>query len=391
MVFTLTGIVAGPEVLDLLSIHPSSETVKVLAEVTLALLLFADASTIDPRSAARDRGIDARLLLVGLPLTVGLGTLIAALLFGGEGWAWAALVAALLAPTDAALGMAVFTDRSVPVRVRRWLNVESGLNDGIATPLVTLFIALLASEEGFAGTHWLRHTAREIVVGVGVGILVGAAGGLLLMAARARRATTALSEQVAVVALAAAAYFGALWAEGNGFLAAFLGGLALAAATRGRMVERSELAESAGFVLTLAVWTVFGAVLAAPVLARGFDLRVVGYAVLSLTVIRMIPVALSLAGVGLRRETVLFVGWFGPRGLASVVFALLAYDGLEASQPAGMIVRVATWTILLSIVAHGVSAVPLARRYGARIATSGPHAPELADAPEPRTRRRTIG
>ena len=390
MVFTLTGILLGPKVLDLLAIHPDSESVKLLTEITLALLLFADASTMNPAAAIRAKAIDARLLLVGLPLTVGLGTLLAALLFPDEGWAWAALVATLLAPTDAALGMAVFTNRSVPVRVRRWLNVESGLNDGIATPLVTLFIALVASEEGFTGAGWLAHTLKEIGIGVGVGLGVGIIGGRLMLAARGWGATTAVSEEVAVLALAAAAYFTALWAGGNGFIAAFVGGLALAGASAGRLAERSDFTETTGFVLTLVVWTIFGAVLAGPALAEGFDARVIGFALLALTVMRMLPVALSLVGVGLRRDTVAFMGWFGPRGLASVVFALLAFDGLEGSPPAQLVLRVASWTILLSIVAHGLSAVPFARRYAARVAGADPSALELEDAPEPRTRRRTL-
>lgn len=392
IVFTAAGIAFGARGIDVLPLSLDAESTKLLAELTLAVLLFADASTIDARAARRGAALTTRLLLVGLPLTIVLGTVAGALLFPSAGWAVAALLATILAPTDAALGMAVFANRAVPARMRLGLNVESGLNDGIAAPVVGFFLALVVSEEG-AGTHrWVREALGEIALGVGIGVGVGLVGGRVLVAARRWGGTTATSEQVGVLALALLAYVGAHAGGGNGFVAAFVGGLALGAVTRGALRDQIEFTETTGQVLTLLVWTLFGALLAAPALLDGLEWQPVAYAVLSLTVVRMLPVALALAGAGLRRETQLFMGWFGPRGLASVVFTLLAVIALEGHGDAGhTIALAASWTVLLSVVAHGLTAGPLGRRYGARIRRAGPSAAELEDAPEPRERRRVLG
>jgi NhaP-type Na+/H+ or K+/H+ antiporter len=195
-----------------------------------------------------------------------------------------------------------------------------------------------------------------------------------------------------VLALALLAYAGAHAVGGNGFVAAVLGGLALGAVTRGALREQLEFTETTGQVLTMAVWTLFGALLAAPAILDGLEWRPVVYAVLSLTVVRMLPVALGLVGVGLRRETVLFMGWFGPRGLASVVFTLLAVITLEGHGDAVHTVALAaSWTVLLSVVAHGLTAGPFGRRYGERIRRAGPAAAEMQDVPEPRERQRVLG
>jgi sodium/hydrogen antiporter len=392
IVFTAAGVFLGVRALDVLPLALNAESTKLLAELTLGVLLFADAATVDARAARRGAALTARLLLVGLPLTIVLGTIVGALLFPSAGWAVAALLATILAPTDAALGMAVFTNRAVPARVRLALNVESGLNDGIATPLVAFFLALVASEEDAGTHHWIREALGEIAIGVGVGVAVGLVGGRLLVAARRWGGTKPTSEQVGVLALALLAFAGADALGGNGFVAAFLGGLALGAATRGALHEQLEFTETTGQVLTMAVWTLFGALLAAPALLDGLEWQPVMYAVLSLTVVRMLPVAFGLVGVGMRRETVLFMGWFGPRGLASVVFTLLAVITLEGhGDAAHTIALAATWTVLLSVVAHGLTAGPLGRLYGERIRRAGPAAEEMKDVPEPRERQRVLG
>src|SRR5215203_627290 len=349
MVFVATGAVLGPGGLDVLPFSLANETVLTITELTLALLLFSDASTVRLREVEGDAGLPRRLLFVGLPLTVIAGALVARLMFPEVGRAAAALIATILAPTDAALGLAVVTNKAVPARTRRALNVESGLNDGIATPLVTLFIAMVAAEEDLGDTAWGLEAVKQIGLAVVAAVVVGYLGGKLLALADERGWTSEVSEQIAILALALLAYEGAVTVGGNGFIAAFAGGI-----------------------------------LVGELLTRGLSARPIIYALLSLTVIRMVPVVVALTGTQLRPATVAFMGWFGPRGLASVVFTLLALEEIERSGGA-MLLQTVTWTILLSVVLHGISASPLAARYGASIARAG-KVPETAPAGEPQIR-----
>ncbi len=389
MAFTAVGLVLGAEVLDVLPLEVGTETTKLLTEVTLAILLFSDAATVNARAAREDVGLVGRMLGGGLPLAIVGGALLGWALIPDLGLAGAALLAAVVAPTDAALGLAVFTNKAVPARVRRVLNVESGVNDGLAAPVVAFFIAVVAAEE-ISGSAAVTDALVEIALGVGVGIAVGALGALMLLAGRRHGATTVESEDIGVLVLAVLAYAAALAVSGNGFVAAFVGGLALSAVGRERLCMRLEVSESVAVVLSLIVWTIFGAVLVGPVLADGVEWRQIAYALLSLGVIRMAAVALALAGSGTRAATKGFMGWFGPRGLASVVFALLVVIELEDAAPgiAGEVTATATWTILLSVLLHGMSARPLGRRYGAWVATLPEEARERTPADEPRGRRR---
>ncbi|NTW41468.1 MAG: sodium:proton antiporter, partial [Cellulomonadaceae bacterium] len=361
-----------------------------ITEITLALLLFADAATVRFRDVEDDASLPSRLLFIGLPLTIALGSVLAYLLSPGAGWAAAALVATILAPTDAALGLAVVTNRAVPVRIRRALNVESGLNDGLATPFVTLFLAMVISEESSGTEGWVLSALSEIGLAVLAAAVVGLGGGWLVGWARAHGGTSAVSEQLAVLALALLAYTGSVAVGGNGFVAAFLGGLLFGQATKGRLDAPVEFTETVGLFMSFFVWALFGAVCVGPVLTGTMSTMAVVYAVLSLTVVRIVPVGLSLLGVGLRRDTWLFMGWFGPRGLASVVFTLVALGELEQdSAQMTPLVEVATWTILLSVVAHGLTAGPWAARYGARMSSLS-DVPELAPAGEQRVRTRAL-
>jgi NhaP-type Na+/H+ or K+/H+ antiporter len=391
MVFVAVGGILGPGGTRLLQVSFSSQTTLAITEVTLALLLFADASTVRVRDVESDASLPSRLLFIGLPLTVVLGTALAYLMEPGFGWAAAALVATILAPTDAALGLAVVTNTSVPGRIRRALNIESGLNDGLATPFVTLFLAIVVSEESSANEDWVVAALTEIGLAVVAALVVGFGGGWLVSRARSLGWTSAMSEQLAVLALAVLSYSGSVAMGGNGFVAAFLGGLLFGQATKGGLEGPVEFSETVGLFMSFFVWTLFGALFVGPVLNRQPYWSAIGYAVLSLTIVRMLPVTLSLLGLGLHRSTWLFLGWFGPRGLASVVFTLVALEDLRSGSPAqgDPLFQVATWTILLSVVAHGVTAGLLAPRYGARIRSLG-DVPELASAREPRMRRRSL-
>ena len=387
MVLVTVGAVLGDSALGVLHVTAGAGSVKVLAELTLALLLFADASTIRLRDAEEDLSLPGRLLGIGLPLTIALGALAAHLVFGAS-WAESALIGSLLAPTDAALGLAVVTNTAVPVRVRRALTIESGLNDGIATPFVVFFLAVAAAEADHQ--HWVATSLKELLLGIAFGVGLGWLGGEA--ASRSRRAgwTTPLSDSLVVLTTALLAYQGAVAVGGNGFVSAFVAGSVFGTAARQELAPATVLTEDIGLFSSFAVWLVFGAVFVGPTLRTGIEWRPVLYAVLSLTVVRMVPVALSLVRTGLRRDTVAFVGWFGPRGLASVVFTLLVYEGLDGSADATALGRVATWTILLSVVAHGLTSGPLASAYARRLAQAPPGLPELEDAPEHRTRRRTL-
>jgi sodium/hydrogen antiporter len=385
MVFVAAGTVLGPGGLDLLPFSLANETVLTITELTLALLLFSDASTVRLQEVEGDAGLPRRLLFVGLPLTVVAGALLARLMFPEVGWAAAALIATILAPTDAALGLAVVTNKAVPARIRRALNVESGLNDGIATPLVTLFIAVVAAEEDLGDTAWGLEAVKQIGLGIVAAVVVGYLGGKLLALANERGWTAEVSEQIAILALALLAYQGAVTVGGNGFIAAFAGGILFGAATRQRLAEPVQFTETLGLSGSFVVWSIFGALFVGELLTRGLSAQPIIYAFLSLTVIRMVPVAIALIGTQLRPATVAFMGWFGPRGLASVVFTLLALEEIERSGDGSMLVETVTWTILLSVVLHGISAAPFAARYGASIARAG-KIPEKAPAAEPRIR-----
>ena len=363
----------------LVDAHEAPPVVQPLVELTLVWVLFADAARVRVHDLRNDLGRVLRLLGAGLPLTVLAGWGLAAWMFPGLGLWAALLIGAALAPTDAALGVPVVTNPVVPGRIRRLITVESGLNDGIVTPVVLVAVAGMVSGSGPTGGEALLELAIGVLVGVGVGL----GGGRLLRTARAHGWAAEDFLGISVLALALLAYAAAIAVHGNGFVAAFCGGMAFggAAGRRGR-AELVFLEQASGLV-SLLVWLAFGA-FAVPVVLHDLDWRTVLYAVLSLTIVRMVPVVLSLIGSGLDRATVLFIGWFGPRGLASLVFALIALE--EAGPGAEQAVGVIALTVLLSVLAHGVSASPLAIRYGRSQRADRPD-PGAADAPAIPVRR----
>jgi len=359
MVFVVAGIVT--QATGIVNVDVESTSVALLAEVTLALILFSDASRIDTVSLRRDLGLPTRLLGIGLPLSILLGTGLIALVLPTLAIWQAALVAAILAPTDAALGQAVVEERSVPLRVRQSLNVESGLNDGIALPAVFLFAALAAGEEATSG-FWIRFAAQQIGVGMAIGITIGALGAFAIERATRRGWIDGINAQLTTLAFAVLALAGATAANGNGFIAAFVAGLVFG--TRSNRSEHSiEYTEDSSRLLTALSFFVFGNVIV-PESASGLTFGVVVCVVGSLTLGRMLPVAIATWTARPDWRTVVFLGWFGPRGIASIVFALIV---VEESSDAGadVVLSIVTWTVLASVFLHGVTAGPLARRYGA--------------------------
>jgi len=362
MIFTAAGLVVGADALGLVDPDADGLEVEVFAEATLAVVLFSDASRIDLAALRRTLHIPARLLGIGLPLTILAGFAAAVIVFPGLSWSEALLVAIILAPTDAALGQVVVTSKRVPVRIRRSLNVEAGLNDGICVPLFLVALALALAQEGAIGHgHAARLVFEKIGYGVLMGVLAGAIAAAVVVHGTARRLVDDTWLQVVPLAGALLAFTLAEAIGGSGFIAAFVGGLAFGGMRRHRGGEVSHLIEQTGAILAAVTFVLFGAVLLGPALGD-LTWRVALYAVLSLTVVRMAPVAISMLGTGARRPTVAFLGWFGPRGAASIVFALLALEegGLAHEST---IVTTAFVTVGLSVLVHGVTAAPFAKRY----------------------------
>ncbi|MCU0260187.1 MAG: cation:proton antiporter [Ilumatobacteraceae bacterium] len=377
MVFLAVGLLVGPEVLGLVEVGAANGVVKLLAEATLAFVLFTDASGLDTRRLRHQSGMPIRLLVIGLPLTIVAGMLVADVMFGALVLGEALALAVLLAPTDAALGQAVVSDERLPIELRQGLNVESGLNDGICVPLLFAAIALAEVEEAptFEG-EVITDLLSELAVAVAIGFAVAVA--VTLLRNLAHRAGWIDGHWARIIPLTAAvmAYTITTEAGGSGFIASFVAGLVYGIRLPDPADRSVELVEEVGDLLSVATFLMFAIVLVGPVLSE-VGLDTVVYAVLSLTVIRMLPVAIALIGTGSRLPTVLFAGWFGPRGLASIVFVLVVVEesGMAAIPT---IVEVATVTVVLSVVAHGVSAPFLVERYAAWTTTQGGDQPANA-------------
>jgi sodium/hydrogen antiporter len=379
--FVALGLIVTHEPVALIHVGLHSSAILGIAEITLALVLFADASRVNVHAVRADAALPGRLLGIGLPLTIGLGAAAAVIVAGGTLWL-AAVIGAIVAPTDAALGASILQDDRVPARVRRVLNVESGLNDGIATPFVNLFLAAAVDEET---TH--SGGVGAAVVKIAVGVLIGGGAGLigavLLRYTKAHGWGAPAFQPLAVLGIALLAYAAAVEGGGNGFVAAFAGGLAFGSIMPKGQAATLGFTDDAGELLSLLVWFLFGATMIVPAFEH-FIWQDAVFAVLALTAVRMAPVALALTGTGLDRATVSFIGWFGPRGLASVVFALIAVDSLDPADGDRVLAAVSL-TVLLSVVAHGVTASPLAARYGA-LAARDPQRSEQAETPVLATR-----
>jgi len=362
------GFASGPLGLGIFTPHVDGELLRTLAELTLALVLFTDAANANLSVLKISLKIPERLLLIGLPLTILIGFGFGFLVFPGMALFELAVLATMLAPTDAALGKAVVTNPAVPAALREGLNVESGLNDGICVPILFVFLALAsratANESGFQLA--LVLVAQQIGIGLAVGIGLTAAAGWILKRCAQRNWITETWQQLPVVALAFVCFAVAQDLGGSGFIASFTGGLFFGALAKEHKHDLLRAAEGAGDTLSIATWMSFGAAVVGQVIGK-FSWPVLIYSLLSLTVVRMLPVYLSLAGSSLKPGSKLFLGWFGPRGLATVVFAVIV---LEHHLPGGQeLALTAACTVILSILAHGFSANPLAASLGERKAS----------------------
>jgi len=387
MVFVALGVLAGKRILDLVEADTASQLVRHLAEATLTLVLFCDAVRVNRGRLRRESALPTRLLVVGLPLTILAGTLAGlALLPQLDLWTAAAL-ATMLAPTDAALGLAVVTNPRLPSRIRQGLNVESGLNDGVCVPLLIIFLTIAQAEQGVGQVEPVRVVLEEIGFGVLGGAAAGALGAWILRSFGGRGWMEGTWRQINTVATPLLAYTVAAALGGSGFLAAFVAGITFRVVAADHAREATLLAEQAGELLNAVTFLLFGALLLGPALGE-LDWPIAAYALVSLTLVRMAPVALALVGTGMRRVTVGFLGWFGPRGLASIVFLLILLEKTELPERP-LMAAVVTWTVALSVYAHGLTAGPGASRYADWYAAHHEHhqvMPESVPVTEQRSR-----
>jgi sodium/hydrogen antiporter len=378
MALTAAGIVVGTAGLGLVNIELESAAAERFCELALVFLLFSDATRIDLIGLRRHLVWPGRLLVIGLPLTMIAGLALGLVILPGIALSGAFLLTTMLSSTDAALGQRVVSDEAVPVRVRQALDVESGLNDGIAVPffLVAVDIALAQLSTGVTGAI-IGNMVQQIGGGLLVGVVVGSVAGAALRVAEDRGWVEGLWRTILPLVAAFLAYLAALQLGGSGFIAAFVGGMMFGQFSRLHGAAVTGLNEDVGGVLGGVVWVGFGA-LAIGQMAPNISWPIVVYAILSLTVVRMIPVAIALAGTGAERPTVAFMGWFGPRGLASIVFALLA---VESGVPdTTTLLTTVTLTVLLSVFLHGLSSLPLVAAYSSWYAAHSAADPAAAEA-----------
>ncbi len=377
IIFTVAGLGVYLILPRLAEWEIQNKTILLIAELTLAILLFTDATRIDLRKLLNETTLPERLLGIGMPLTILAGTIVAVLLFDGFSIWEAALLAVILAPTDAGLGQVVVKSRIVPERIRQALNVEAGLNDGLAMPLFTLFVGLAAATDPFIPGDWLLYTVEQIFFGLLAGMIVGWLGGWLLGKTGNRGWIDESLQQLGLLALALMCYGGAVLIGGNGFIAAFIGGLLVKRGFEDARYHASEFGEAWGQLLNYFVFFIFGMIAAK--LIPQFDSTTLIYSILSLTVVRMLPVAVSMIKTRLIPASFLFMGWFGPRGLASIVLGLIFLEREVDLRSETTIIHAVAATVLLSIFAHGVSALPGIKWYAHQIENLDETAPELQE------------
>ncbi len=376
IVFTVAGMVACLFYPAMQRREDHLGTLLGIAEIGLVLLLFSDASRIDLRALKSMSSLPTRLLTTGMLLTILLGGLLALVVFRQLTVWEAGILAAILAPTDAGLGQIIVNSHRVPLKIRQALNVEAGINDGLSVPFLLFFIALAGGAEEDGHSSLGRFIVEQLGYGTLVGGGIGLLGGWLLGKAHQRQSMAHSWQQLGVVALPILCMMVCHAVDASMFIAAFVAGLAVQVRFREAGAQSIEFAEGWGQVFNLSVFFLFGILITNTL--PDFRAAHVIYAILSLTVIRMVPVAIALAGTRLGLATVLFMGWFGPRGLASIVLGLV-YLEQETHQPGEATIKAAVMvTVLASVILHGLSAMPGMDVYARKIAKLGSDAPELS-------------
>lgn len=368
MVFLLFGILFSPLGFDLITLGLEDKAVKIIAELALIVVLFTDSSTINFKSLKKNYKIPLRLLSIGLPLTIVLSTYVGVLFFPDAPFLYIIVMALILAPTDAALGKAVVVDKDVPKQIREGINIESGLNDGIVFPLLITLLFLITSHESLSHDgSWIEYLFEQILYGGIIGAMSGFATAKGLNHAISKSWMQKSYENLTPLSLAILTYFIAEHFGGNGFIAVFIGGLFFGNFSNYLTKGKESFLESEGEVLILISFLVFGLTFI-PLTYVFWTPTVFLYSVLSLTFLRMFPVFLSLIGSGLTLKSKLFIGWFGPRGIASILYVMTVAEHVSADKIDNELFGVISLTILLSITLHGLSAKPLVKSYGKDLA-----------------------
>lgn len=377
MLYTILGLTLSSKGLGLLSLSMDNELVQIIAELTLIFVLATDASRINLRQVRKDHDLPLRLLTLGLPLTMVVGTAVAFGLFTGIPFWEAAIIGIILSPTDASLGLAVVSNPKVPVRIRQALNIESGLNDGIAMPFLLMAISFAAAETSNDPGYWLIFGGQQIIFGSLAGLVAGFLGAKLIQWGRTSGWMSIEFQKIGALAIGVLAYGLAELIGGNGFIAAFLAG-----ATAGNIFRHNQAKElhefaevEVQFMMMLTFMIVFGAIML-PAALDSVSLPIILYSLISLTVVRLIPVALSLIKAKVNWTTINFIGWFGPRGTASVLYLFTVLEE-EQIVTANLIYTTVLITVFMSIFLHGITAVPGANFYSKRL-----HQKVSANAPE---------
>jgi len=362
MVFTTIGILLSPLAFGLINEKPDTGAITVIAEIALIIILFSDASSLNLKQL--DWSIPARLLFIGLPLTIMFSAVVAKFVFPQENNLYLILMALLLAPTDAALGKAVVSDKKVPLNIRSAINIESGLNDGIVFPiLLGVLAAITHSQESTDEAHWLLYVVQQISLGALIGAFSGYINAKISLISIKRHEVDGSYKNLLPIAMAVLAYYAAEYLGGNGFISAFFAGLFLGNYNEKLKRNVNDFAESESELLLLMSFMVFGFIFI-PATVEFWNFKVLIYSILSLTILRMLPVAISLIGTKLDLASVLFIGWFGPRGIASVLYILIVVREVVSVKGHETIYSVVTLTILMSIFLHGLSARPFVQIYG---------------------------
>ena len=358
LIFLILGITLGPFGFHLLDAGPRTEGYTVLAQLALTMILFVQAAKISPDRIGAQRVLSIRLLVIGFPLTLLLGALTAVLVLPVLPWWEAVCLAAIVAPTEVALIDALLEDRRIPEPLRHAMSVETGLYDGLALAALLLALAFASQRTDPSAGHWAWFIFSTEILSLLIGVLVGGLGGLLVKWSRRRSWISDTWAQLAMLALAFICFQLGEWTHASGFVAAFTGGLAFSFASRRKAAEEmpTQVPDAAAQLLELMVFAMFGA-FAVVDGWRHADWRVVLFAVLALLAVRIVAVLVALIGTGLPTPQRLFVGWFGPRGIGTVVLGLLVIDRGEIEN-ADLIAIVVVVTVTLSLILHSLTARP---------------------------------
>lgn len=368
IVFIAFGLIAGPVGLGILDMDVQNIELRVVADLTLALVLFIDAANADLKTLRSHATIPRRMLLIGLPLCIALGTVTGMVIFPDISFYELCILATMLAATDAALGKGVVSNKAVPARIREGLNAESGLNDGMCVPVLLVFLALATGtgDEDGGTALALQLVAREIGIGLAVAIVLTLIAVNLMNFSMKRGWFTDVWIQIPVVTLALACFATAQTLHGSGYIAAFVGGLIFGYFAKQETHRLVMAGEGIAELLAMFTWLIFGSAVIGQ-LWSGMTLDVVIYSLLSLTVIRMLPNVIALAGTGEKLETKLFLSWFGPRGLASIVFFIIVANANLPSE--SVLGHVVVCTITLCVIAHGLTANAWAKGIARRLSS----------------------